>query len=83
MGKQIYVKRINGNYSASPGTADGKLYSTREEKDTLSVQARPKFEILKKKPRSHACRATPEIADTLFVVQTQHFVFGIGKVELP
>jgi outer membrane protein assembly factor BamB len=86
-GKEIYRQRLGGGdgYSASPVSADGKIYFTSEAGEIRVIQAGPKFELLAVNKMNDPCMATPAIADGMLLVRSQHFLYAIGwpkRIEL-
>jgi hypothetical protein len=82
-GKRMYEELLDGTYTASAVAADGRIYFTNEEGDVEVIKAGPVFESLATNCLGDPCLATPAICAGLFIVRTQHFVFGIGKSQRP
>lgn len=80
-GEIIYRERIGGGgnaYSASPVSADGKLYFASEEGEIHVVKAGPKYEYLGSNPMGGVLLATPAIAGDMLFVRTNKDLFGVA-----
>lgn len=70
-GKTVYDRqRLNGYFTASPWTYDGKIFCLSEEGNTYVVKAGPEFEILGENNLNQVTMATPAIADGRLFVRT-------------
>jgi outer membrane protein assembly factor BamB len=81
-GELIYKQRLGaegGAYSASPITADGKIYFSSEDGDIFVVKAGPKYELLAVNPMDEVLMATPAISDGMIIVRGQKHLFGIAE----
>jgi len=71
-GKNIWTKRVGGNYSGSPVCVDGKLYCMSEEGEVVVVAASPEYELLGKTPLGDSSHATPAVANGRIFLRTFH-----------
>jgi outer membrane protein assembly factor BamB len=71
-GKDVWVKRIGGNYSGSPLCIDGKLYCMSESGDVEVVAASPEFEHLGTTPLNDPSHSTPAIANGRLFLRSFH-----------
>jgi outer membrane protein assembly factor BamB len=75
-GEERYRERLGtgrSGYTASPVSADGKLYFTSEEGAVYVLRAAPKFEVLATNQLGEPCMATPAISgDALFFRTRAH-----------
>jgi len=78
-GKVIWKQRIGGNHSASPVSADGKIYFLSEQGETTIVKAGDKFEELAKNPLGEHCQASLAISQGQIFIRTDKHLFCIGK----
>ena len=58
-GKDVWTKRIGGNFSGSPIGIDGKLYCISEAGDVHVIAASPEFQDFGKTPLGDPSHATP------------------------
>jgi outer membrane protein assembly factor BamB len=77
-GEQHYSERLGtgrSGFTASPVSADGKLYFTSEQGTVYVLRAAPKFEILATNELGEPCMATPAISgDALFFRTRGHLM---------
>ena len=69
-GKRLYLERLGGGtsaFTASPVSADGKIYLTSEEGDVYVVQAGPEYRLLAKNSLAEACMASPTISEGILL----------------
>ena len=82
-GHQIYGKqRIDPNptsFTASPWSANGKLFALSEDGDTFVMQTGPEFKVLAKNALDEMCLATPAIADGNLIIRTASKLVCIRK----
>ena len=71
-GKDVWTKRIGGNYSGSPICIDGKIYGVSEKGDVVIVAASPQFQLLGKIPLGDPCHSTPSVAGGRLYFRTFH-----------
>jgi len=71
-GKNIWTKRIGGNFSGSPVCVDGKLYCLSEEGDCVVVGASPEYKLYGKTPVGDASHSTPAVANGRLFLRTFH-----------
>ena len=74
-GRNIWTKRIGGNFSGSPICIDGKLYIMNEQGDVVVIAASPRYRFFGKTPLGDPSHATPAIADGRLYLRTYHRVF--------
>ena len=76
-----YEERIGGGgqgFTASPVSADGKLYFTGEQGDVFVVAATNKFTLLATNRLDGLCLATPAIADRTLLFRTTEKLLAVG-----
>ena len=79
-GELIYRERLGGGtFSASPILADGKLYITGDEGETIVLAAGPKFEILARNPLGGKVQASPAIWRDHFIIRGDTHLFCVGQ----
>ena len=81
-GATIYgpTRLPNGDYSASPVLADGKVYITSESQAWTSVfRTGPKFELLSTNKLDDYCLSSPAISDGQIFIRTTQHLWAIGQ----
>ena len=77
----LYSERMKGRsqgFSASPVTADGKLYFTGELGDVFVLRVSPDFEVIACNRLDGLCLATPAISEGLIFFRTTEHLVAIG-----
>lgn len=86
-GERLYRVRLGGaggSYAASPIAADGRIYFTSEEGDTLVVRAGPRYELLAENSVDRIVMATPALSDGVLVLRALDRLYGItGEAGAP
>jgi outer membrane protein assembly factor BamB len=81
-GEEVYRQRlpvIGSGYSASPVSADGKLYLSSEDGDILVIAAGPEFKLLATNSMGESLMATPALSDgVMYVRSSTGTLFAIG-----
>ena len=66
-------------YSSSPVLADGKLYMSNEDGQTVVVKAGPKFEVLAVNQLDGYTLSSPAISDGQIFLRTANWLYCVGK----
>ncbi|MCP5119292.1 MAG: PQQ-binding-like beta-propeller repeat protein [bacterium] len=66
-------------YSSSPVLADGKLYMSNEDGQTVVIGAGPKFEVLAVNPLEGYTLSSPAISDGQIFLRTADWLYCVGK----
>jgi outer membrane protein assembly factor BamB len=80
-GEEIWQKRLDGKFSASPVIADGKLYITNEAGRTTVLKAAPEYEVLAENELPGDGHATPAIAAGQLYLRAGDTLYCVGSVE--
>jgi outer membrane protein assembly factor BamB len=78
-GKQCWQERLGRRHSASPITADGRIYDTDDKGITYVLTAGPKFEVLAKNAFGEECFASPAASDGHLFYRTVGHLWCIGR----
>ncbi|MCO6439062.1 MAG: PQQ-binding-like beta-propeller repeat protein [Phycisphaerae bacterium] len=82
-GEQLLRKRLPGGgkatYSASPVSADGRIYVTNEDGQVDVMAASRTFDVLASNQMGEVCMATPAISEGLLLIRGRDHVFCIAK----
>jgi len=71
-GKDIWVKRLGGNYSGSPICIDGKLYCIAEDGEVVVIAASPEFKELGRTQLGDPSHSTPAVANGRLFLRSFH-----------
>ncbi|MCC6585522.1 MAG: PQQ-binding-like beta-propeller repeat protein [Bryobacterales bacterium] len=80
-GKEIYAgQRIKpATYTSSPVLADGKIYMTNEEGQTIVLKAGPAFEVLAENNLEDYTLSSPAVSDGQIFLRTKTHLWAIGQ----
>ena len=78
-GKQVWQKRIAGNYSASPTLADGKIYFFSEDPVATVIAPGREFRKLAENELEAGCLASPAVAGKALFVRTKTHLYRIEQ----
>lgn len=76
-GEQHWQERLNGNFSASPTFADGRIYLLDEEGTTTAIAPGRKFELLATNKLEGGTLATPAMVDNTIFLRTDTYLYRI------
>ncbi len=71
-GKNLWTKRVGGNYSGSPICVNGIIYIMSEDGDIVSIDASPKYHLYDKTPLGDPSHSTPSAAQGKIFFRTFH-----------
>lgn len=77
-GKQIWRKRVGGNYYGSPVWVDGHLYCIDRRGYVAVIAAGREFKMISKTALGESSFATPAIADGVMYLRTKTQLFSLG-----
>lgn len=78
-GEHLWRERLGRHFSASLITADGLVYFTTDDGETLVMPASRKPEIIEKNELSESVFASPAISDGKLYIRTSGHLFCIGQ----
>jgi len=76
-GAEVWRERVGGNYSASPVSAEGRLYFFSEEGKTTVIGASRVFKVLAENKLDDGFMASPAIAGKAFFLRTRTLLYRI------
>jgi outer membrane protein assembly factor BamB len=77
-GEIVWQQRLEGGFSASPITAEGRLYFVNDKGDTTVIDAGPEFRVLAINPLGEKVQASPAVSKGQIFVRTEKNLFCIG-----
>jgi outer membrane protein assembly factor BamB len=78
-GKTVFSERVGGENWGSLVHADGKLYVTNLEGETLILEAKPTFKVLAKNALKERTLASISVSDGQLFIRTYQHLWCIGK----
>ena len=78
-GDIVWQERLNGNFSASPVAADGRLYFLDSNGNTTIIEAGPAFKVLAKNPLGEPVQASMAISNGRIYIRTEKHLYCMGK----
>ncbi|MEX2112907.1 MAG: PQQ-binding-like beta-propeller repeat protein [Pirellulales bacterium] len=76
-GKAIWQKRLDGEFSASPICAEGRIYYCNQDGQTFVVAARPEYELLATNRLDDGCMASPAVYGKAIYLRTKTNLYRI------
>ncbi len=80
-GKVVWLKRLNGVYSASPVFADGRIYILAEEGVTLVLNPGPRYDELARNTLGKECLASMAVSQGHFYIRSAEYLYSIGASQ--
>jgi len=80
-GERQWNQRLGKHHSASPVSAEGRLYFIDDDGRTWVVKATDKFEVLARNDLGEECYASPAISHGQLFIRGLHSMYCIGKQE--
>ncbi|HZU38551.1 MAG TPA: PQQ-binding-like beta-propeller repeat protein, partial [Gemmataceae bacterium] len=78
-GKRLWFQRLGRHHSASPVSADGRLYFLDDDGTMFVLAAGPKFKLIARNALREDCRASPALAHGQMFIRTLHNLYCIGQ----
>ena len=78
-GEIVWQDRLNGNFSASPVSVEGRIYFLSDEGVTTVIEAGPEFKVLAKNPLEEKVQASIAISGRHLFIRTEKSLFCIGE----
>ena len=78
-GRLLWQQRLNGNFSASPVSADGRIYFQSEEGETTVLAAGPAFRRLAVNVLNGAMLASMAVSGGAVFIRTDTHLYRIGS----
>lgn len=77
-GEIVWQERLGGSLSASPISAEHRLYFVGDNGETTVIAADPEFKVLAKNPLGEKVQASPAISQGRIFIRTEKHLFSIG-----
>lgn len=80
-GEQVWRERVGSSFSASPVTAEGRIYFLGDNGETTVVEAGPEFKVLARNPLGERAQASIAISQGHLFIRTVTNLYCIGTKE--
>ncbi len=80
-GEEVWLKRLGGNFAASPILAGGRIYLCDREGDTLVLAPGREYQELAKNKLDDGCMASPAALGKSLFLRTQSHLYRIDAPE--
>lgn len=77
-GEIAWQERLGGSYSASPVSAEGRVYFISDEGETTVLEAGLEYRVLSRNPLGEKVQASPAISQGHLYLRTEKHLFAIG-----
>ena len=78
-GKAIRQQRLKGEFSSSPLSADGRIYSSNQDGSTFVLSADREFELLATNTLDAGCMASPAVYGKAIYLRTKTHLYRIEQ----
>jgi outer membrane protein assembly factor BamB len=78
-GREVWQKRLGGNFWASPVCAGGRLFFPDQEGTTVVLQTGREFKLLAQNRLQDGGNASPAVYGNTLILRTRTHVYGIGE----
>jgi outer membrane protein assembly factor BamB len=80
-GNIVWQERVGGNFSASPVSANGRIYFVGDNGQTTVLEASKTFHVVARNPLTEGeeVQASPAISQGLFLIRTRKSVWAFRR----
>jgi outer membrane protein assembly factor BamB len=78
-GELVWQDRLGGTFSASPISAEGRLYILSEQGDTTVLAPGDKFHVLAKNSLGERCQASFAVAEGRLIIRSDKHVYCVQR----
>jgi outer membrane protein assembly factor BamB len=78
-GELLWQERIGGNFSASPTSAEGRIYFTSDEGETTVIEAGSEFKVISKNSLGEKVQASMAVSGKRIYIRTANHLFCIAN----
>lgn len=80
-GREVWTKRVEGTFSASPVAVDGRIYAGNEQGVVYVFAATDAFQLLARNNLNEGCMATPAVAGGELFIRTKKHLYCIPRSQ--
>lgn len=77
-GELVWQERVGGNFSASPFSAEGRIYFLADDGETTVINASPEFKVLATNSLNENVQASPALSRGQIFIRTEKSLFCVG-----
>jgi outer membrane protein assembly factor BamB len=77
-GEILWQERLGGNFSASPVSAEGRIYFVSDNGETTVIEVGSEFKVLARNPLGEKVQASPAISEGQIFIRSEKQLFAIG-----
>jgi outer membrane protein assembly factor BamB len=77
-GEIVWQERVGGNFSASPFSAEGRIYLTSDEGETTIIEASPEYKVVAKNSLGETVQSSFAVSGKSLFVRTEHNLYRIA-----
>lgn len=77
-GEIVWQERVGGNHSASPVSAEDRIYFLSDDGETTVIEAGPEFKVLAKNPLGEKVQASMAISGKHLFIRTEKTLWCVG-----
>jgi outer membrane protein assembly factor BamB len=78
-GEEVWAKRLDSGFTASPVLVDGKIYAVSQNGAVYVFEASAEFKLSAVNKLDEAVSSTPAVADNCLFIRGEKHLFRIGK----
>jgi outer membrane protein assembly factor BamB len=78
-GKVLYTRKLSAKYNSSPVCAEGKIYFTSVQGETLVIKEGRDLQIIARNRLKGEVYATPAIADKSLIIRAGEYLYRAGQ----
>jgi len=78
-GELLWQERVGGNFSASPVSAEGRIYFLGDNGETTVIEAGPEFKVVAKNPLGEKVQASMAVSAGCLFIRTASNLYCIGE----
>jgi outer membrane protein assembly factor BamB len=78
-GDIVWQERVGGNFSASPVSAEGRIYFLSEAGETTVIETADQFKVVAKNPIGEKCQASMAVSGGRMFIRGEKNLICIGR----
>ncbi|HVY70651.1 MAG TPA: PQQ-binding-like beta-propeller repeat protein [Verrucomicrobiae bacterium] len=79
-GEIVWQERVGGNFSASPFSAEGRIYFTSDEGETTIIEASPEYKVLAKNALGEKVQSSLAVSDKSLFIRTERNLYRVADL---
>lgn len=78
-GEVVWQERVGGNFSASPASAEDRIYFLSDEGETTIIAAEPEFKVLARNSLNEKCQASMALSQGQIFIRTEKNLYCVEE----